>query len=241
MIELMIPCDGAAPYGDLVIASGPSGCGKDTVIRRAMEMLEGRRSMRTGIVVSCTTRGPRENLKNYVEKHGVDYFFMSDREFEDTVRAGRFLEYNGVHGDRYGTPLDEIDRLRSEGCEHIFLNIDPNGMRDVTKRYADIPTVFILPPSMHEQLRRLIARATDPIDVIYRRVDDAKRQIPCAHDYDYVIMNDKLEEAANELAAIVEAVHEKRVSGAPVPENVAACAASLHSDMIDGVLKTYYE
>lgn len=208
-------------YFDLIIFSGPSGSGKDTVLRKAGDILY---PTLTGLAVSCTTRAPRTNQKGYTEQYGIDYYFMNEEEFAQRVREGRFLEHNGVLGKHYGTPVEEIDRLRAMGCERIFLNIDPKGMQDITRRYPGIPTVFILPPSEQELRRRLIARETETPEQIEKRIIDARRQIACACDYDYVVMNDDLDRAAAEVAEIIR---------------VSNHTAYHRLEMIDAVLGTF--
>lgn len=181
--------------GRLMIVSGPSGVGKDTLLDKWMEQEKGVRR-----VVACTTRAPRDG-----EVDGEEYIFLSHAEFERRVKAGKFLEHKNVHGQYYGTPKDQVDELLSEGFVAI-LKIDVQGALTVMDILPEVCTVFILPPSMEELERRLRSRATEPENKIQLRLQNARDEIAASARYQHRIVNDDLGKAIAELDAIKEAL-----------------------------------
>lgn len=184
--------------GEIFIVSSPSGGGKTTLIRRVIELLaqQGRQAY---FSVSHTTRAPREG-----ERHGVDYYFVSREEFLAMVDRGEFLEYAEVHGNLYGTSWQEIAGKREAGFD-VFLDIDVQGARQVRGKVPDAVKIFIFPPSYEELKRRLEARRQDREDVIRLRMRNALNEMREYGEFDYVIINDRLEVATGELLAIVTA------------------------------------
>jgi guanylate kinase len=176
----------------IVILSGPSGVGKDTVIEawRVVNPLVER-------VVTVTTRRPRSG-----ETHGRDYVFVSDQEFRDMAARGAFLEHKLVHGSWYATPADEVDRLVAEG-KIVVLKIDVQGAAEVKKTLPRTVSVFLLPPSLDELRRRLDRRGTDRQDEVDMRLANAEMEIRSAHEYDHQVVNDNLEETVRRLESIV--------------------------------------
>ncbi len=179
--------------GRLVILSGPSGVGKDTLINTWAA-----RNPRVERVVAYTTRQPREG-----EIAGMDYHFVSEREFGDLAEAGHFLEYKSVFGNFYATPLKDMEAMLSEG-KIAVLKIDVQGALSVMELRPDALSVFILPPSAEELERRILDRGTDDPLVIKRRLEHARDEIALAHHYRYRVFNESVEEAVDQLEKIVD-------------------------------------
>ena len=186
---------------DLFIISGPSGCGKDSVIEKVLDNIEN-----AACAISCTTREPRTKKNGEKERHGVDYFFIDRKTFENKETDGDFLESAAVHnGDLYGTPYEHVKMLRLNGKHPIILNIDPQGAMQVKEQYSAATTIFLLPPSAQELRRRLEERASETPEKISQRMCDATKQIEYAYDYDYIVLNDTIEQAAKRILHIIEA------------------------------------
>jgi len=179
----------------LLIISSPSGAGKTTLTRDLLEHFP-----ELTFSVSHTTRGPRAN-----ERDGQDYHFVSRQEFQALVDAGRFAEWAQVHGNFYGTSLDEIERARAEGKAGILFDIDYQGAHQIKAARPSAVGVFVLPPSMEELKVRLRTRGSDDQDAIERRFQNARQEIEHFELFDYVIVNDDLEHAKTRLRSIVYA------------------------------------
>jgi len=180
--------------GLVFILSAPSGAGKTTLIRKVMAEVSGLR-----FSVSFTTRPPRSG-----EEEGKDYHFVSPSFFMEMVRKGEFLEWAEVLGNYYGTRLPDLDKLSAEGKD-LILDIDIQGTRRVLSQMNHAIAVFILPPSPEALRERLVGRGLDSPEVIERRLANAKKEIEEAHRYHYVIVNERLEEAAATLKAVIVA------------------------------------
>lgn len=178
--------------GFLVVLSGPSGVGKNTVLNAVLPEVPD-----LHYSVSVTTRAPRPG-----EVHGRDYFFVTDEEFDEMIRTGRLLEWAEFVGRRYGTPRDYIERCLDEGLT-VIMDIDIQGARQIRERMKEAILVFLWPPSMQELSRRIHGRGQDSQDVITRRLSWARQELEAVTEYDYVIVNDDLEKAAAELRAII--------------------------------------
>ncbi|MBQ3072034.1 MAG: guanylate kinase, partial [Oscillospiraceae bacterium] len=167
--------------GLLVVVSGPSGVGKSTIIHAVMEKLGN-----AWFSVSATTRAIRPG-----ETDGVDYHFISREAFLQTLEEGGFLEHNSYSGNDnlYGTPMAPILSHLQAG-EHVFLDIDVNGARQVRQRYPAAILVFIAPPSMQALEQRLRARGTNTPEQIARRLATAAIELPQADFYDYIVINE---------------------------------------------------
>ncbi len=190
-----------ARRGLVLILSSPSGAGKTTLTRALVE----ERSLGLAVSVSVTTRARRQS-----EIEGRDYHFIDVEEFESLRDRGDLLEWAEVHGNYYGTPRRPVERTLAAGSDMIF-DIDFQGTRQVkTSLDADVVTVFILPPSLAELKHRLKRRAEDSEDVIERRLAAARIEIERWSEYQYVIVNDDLEQSFNTLKAIVSAERQKR-------------------------------
>jgi len=186
-------------HGLLVIISGPSGVGKGTV-RKALFEMEGHDLVYS---ISMTTRPKREG-----EVDGVDYFFVSVEEFEKRIEEGKFLEYAKFVGNYYGTPKDKIDEQLAKGKE-VVLEIEVQGANQVREKAKDGVFIFIAPPSRDSLYRRLIRRGTENKKSIKKRMDKANREFPLAHQYDYIVVNDEVTNAADRIMAIIRAEHAK--------------------------------
>ncbi|MBQ8536439.1 MAG: guanylate kinase [Clostridia bacterium] len=180
--------------GMLLVISGPSGTGKGTLCEKLL-----RNDPSFYFSVSATTR-PRR----HTETDGVAYHFISEAEYDTLLEQDAFLEHATVHGNRYGTLKSEVYGRLEKG-ENVVLDIDPQGALNVMEKAPDCVSVFILPPSYKALRVRLHTRNTDAPDVIERRLNNAKGEIEKASRYQYNIINDDLELAYSQLAAIVTA------------------------------------
>ncbi len=193
--------------GMLLVLSGPSGTGKGTLCERLM-----RDDPSLAFSVSVTTRAPRDT-----EIDGVHYFFIDDEEYDRLIQEDAFIEHATVHAHRYGTLKSQVDSMMAEG-KNVVLDIDPQGARAVMQKRPDCVSVFILPPS-YEALRvRLHTRNTDDPVEIARRLGNAKGEIEQMHLYQYAVVNDDLELAYTQLAAIVAAEKQRTTRYFPVVE-----------------------
>ena len=177
--------------GNLYIVSAPSGSGKTTLLQHLLKSFTDLR-----FSVSHTTRTPRQG-----EKEGVDYFFTDRMAFLNMVERGDFLEWAEFNGQLYGTTRDFVQQQIENGTD-VILDIDVQGARQV-KAKVDATAIFVLPPSFDELKRRLKARMLEPDDVIHRRLEIAKGEIFFYRDYDYIIINDILENSIRLLESIV--------------------------------------
>lgn len=185
--------------GAILVLSGPSGAGKSSIINEIIYDIG-----ECYFSISTTTRPMREG-----ESDGIHYHFVSEEEFKEDIDEDNFLEYALVHGNYYGTSIKPVRKALKEGKLVIF-DIDVQGNTVVTNRLGDITTsVFITPPTLSELKRRLEARSTDTQEVIDRRVKIAKREIQRISEYDFLIVNDDLEKAADTLRLIANAARLK--------------------------------
>jgi guanylate kinase len=193
----------------LLILSSPSGAGKTTLTRKLEnEFPELRFS------VSHTTRTARLN-----EVDGRDYHFIDRATFEAKVLAGDFLEWAEVHGNLYGTSISEILRAKAQaGCHGMIFDIDYQGARQIRAKEPQVVSVFILPPSMEELLRRLKGRASEAEDVVRKRFAAAEKEIQHYAFFDYLIVNDRLEDAFRQLCSVILAERARRWRQAALAE-----------------------
>lgn len=186
------PIDDAFP----LILAGPSGAGK-TTIRDRILALPGK--PRTVFSVSTTTRAPRPG-----ERDGVDYRFVDREAFAALVEAGAMLEHAEVHGERYGTPRENLERARAQGA-HLLLDIDVQGARQVRLAVPEAVSVFVLPPSGDRILERLRRRGSETAEQLGRRLASARAELAAVTEFDYVVVNDDLEMAVAAIRAVIEA------------------------------------
>lgn len=182
----------AGASGRLVVIAAPSGAGKTSLVRALLETVPGAR-----FSTSYTTREPRQG-----EVHGEDYFFVSGDEFDAMVEGGAFLEHAEVFGNRYGTARSEVSRLTEAGHD-VLLEIDWQGARQVRSASPDCLSIFILPPSVTELEKRLRGRSTDSETTIQRRLGDARDDMTHWDEFDFVVVNDRFDEALAELQDIL--------------------------------------
>ena len=186
-------------YGTVLILSGPSGSGKSTLSSRALAEFPG-----IAFSISCTTRAPRG-----AEKDGVDYYFLTKEKFEEHIAAGDFLEYACVHGNFYGTLRSEVAGRVEEGKD-VLLDIDVQGAEKILEKMKNdtllakcVETLFIAPPSYTELERRLRGRGTDSEESIVKRLGNAKMEMACYNKYDYLVINDDVEEAYENFRSLI--------------------------------------
>ncbi len=179
----------------LVVLSSPSGAGKTTIAERLLA-----RRTDVGRSISATTRAPRSG-----EADGRDYYFVTPADFARREAAGEFLESATYGGNRYGTLRSEVERLRREG-KHALLVIEVAGARQVRRAAPEAGLVFVLPPSGAELVRRLMARNTERPEVVRRRLEIAGDELGAAPEYDWLLLNDQLEQAVTELGRVLDGV-----------------------------------
>ena len=196
--------------GILVVLSGPSGAGKGTVLAEYF-----RGEPRTDLSVSATTRHPRPG-----ERDGVDYHFITREEFEGMIARGEVVEYTCYNGNYYGTPAEPIRRSLEAGRD-VILEIEVDGAAQVRRKFPEALTVFVLPPSFEELRRRLTGRGTETGEEVRARLETARKELALASQYDYILVNDRVEEAAAALGDIIRAAH---------------CARRFNQELIDGIL-----
>lgn len=185
--------------GNLVIVSGPSGAGKGTLVRELATRVPD-----SWCAISATTRAPRPG-----EREGIDYFFLTTEEFESHERTGDFLETAEVHGNRYGTLRSAVQERLSSGLT-VLLEIDPQGAQQVKRVMPEAVLVFIEAPSMEELRRRIEARGAEDADQIETRMRTAIEEMKIAGTYDFVVINEDVSKAAEQLARIVRRLSEER-------------------------------
>ena len=183
----------AGGRGRLFVVSAPSGAGKTSLVKALME-----REPRIRFSVSYTTRKPRQN-----EIPGRDYHFVSMERFAEMVAQNEFLEHAQVFDNHYGTGVRAVQEALTNG-EQLLLEIDWQGARQVRARLPEARAIFILPPSRAALEQRLKARSTDTPAVIERRLKDAAQDLTHWSEFDYVVINDRFEQALEDLQAIVE-------------------------------------
>lgn len=180
--------------GFLLVISGPSGSGKGTVCKEVLEQNED-----VVFSISSTTRRPRVG-----EVDGVNYFFWDMDKFQDTIKNNGFLEYAKVHNNYYGTPKDFVLEEIDKG-EIVLLEIDVQGALQIKKNYKNVVFVFLLPPTMNELKNRIIKRGTETEEDINRRFKNAFEELNFVGEYDYFVINDRIEEAVKNINHIIQA------------------------------------
>ena len=179
--------------GTLFVLSGPSGAGKGTIRARVFEALDG-----LSYSVSCTTRAPREG-----ERDGVDYRFITPEDFAARIAAGDFLEWADVHRHRYGTLKSDVEKVLNEGKD-MFLEIDVRGALQVKKKMPEAVTLFVVPPSIEVLEERLRGRRSEGEAELRLRLRNAVEEMKQRDLYDFVVVNDSLDEAVKRVCRFVE-------------------------------------
>ncbi len=180
--------------GQLIVVSGPSGVGKGTVLKEYLNSRDG-----IAYSVSATTRQPRPG-----EENGIHYYFLSREEFERTAAEGGMLEYASYNGNYYGTPKAPVEQQRNQGND-VVLEIEVQGALQVKKSCPDALLIFVAPPSFEELKNRLAGRQTEDAKTVENRLNIARQELMCAGEYDYIIVNDTVEQAVQRLGQIISA------------------------------------
>ena len=181
--------------GKIIILSAPSGSGKSTIIRRLMEIAD----LCLGFSVSATSRKPRGD-----ERDGVEYYFLSEKEFKERAERGEFVEWEEVYpGTCYGTLLSEVTRVTHAG-RNLIMDVDVKGALNIKEFFGEKAlALFIMPPSKEELEKRLRSRSTDSEDSILKRLAKADFEMGFAPEFDDVVVNDNLEAAVNKTASLI--------------------------------------
>lgn len=185
--------------GILIVLSGFSGAGKGTLVKELMKTYEN-----YALSISMTTRKPREG-----EVHGREYFFTERESFEEKIAQNGLIEYAEYCGNYYGTPRDYVEEMLAAGRD-VLLEIEIQGMHKVKKMFPDMLTLFVTPPSIAELEKRLRGRGTETEEVIRKRLARAAEEAKGMEDYEYLVVNDDLQECVEEIHSIVKAA--KRAS-----------------------------
>ena len=184
--------------GSLFMVSGPSGCGKGTILAEILKQ------DKVYYSISATTRNPRVG-----EVDGVNYHFLSKEKFEELIKNDGMLEYASYCDNYYGTPRKPVEDMLNAG-KHVILEIEVQGAMNVMKKCPDAVSIFILPPSIKELRRRLKKRGTETDDVIEKRLAQAEREIKMAENYDYIMINGELELAVQDLLSVIRSQELKK-------------------------------
>lgn len=180
--------------GKLFILTGPSGVGKGTVLARVREQLP-----ELYLSISATTRDPREG-----EVDGVNYYFLTKEQFEQKIAQNGFLEHAQFSGNHYGTPAAPVDEQLEAG-RNVMLEIEVQGAMQVKEQRPDTVRIFIAPPSFEELEQRLRGRGTESEEKVIKRLETAKHELTLAPEFDYIVVNREVEQAAADVLAIIRA------------------------------------
>jgi guanylate kinase len=193
--------------GLLFIISGPAGSGKGTIVSRVRELAQ------FDFSVSATTRAPRPG-----EEHGVHYYFIDKTEFEGKIEAGEMLEYAQYVGNYYGTPKKPVEDALAAG-RNIVLDIEVKGALQVKEKMPEAVMIYILPPDYETLLSRIRGRGTETEEVIQKRMNEARNEIRTFPKYDYVVINDTVEKAAQDVLSILRTENMKTFRNLDIQEN----------------------
>lgn len=187
-----------------IVISGPSGVGKGTICERLLQDMDG-----IALSISCTTRAPRPRKDGTMEEHGVEYYYLSEEEFMARVQEGDFMEYAGVHGKHYGTSRGFVDQMKKDGKD-VLLEIEMQGALKVKAADPEAVLIYILPPDFETLKNRLLGRKSETEEQAAKRLSDAKEQLSYAYAYDYVVLNDDLDTAVEDVKGIIRACRHKK-------------------------------
>ena len=193
--------------GLLFIISGPAGSGKGTIVSRVRELAQ------FDFSVSATTRSPRPG-----EEHGVHYYFIDKTEFEGKIEAGEMLEYAQYVGNYYGTPKKPVEDALAAG-RNIVLDIEVKGALQVKEKMPEAIMIYVLPPDYETLLARIRGRGTETEEVIQKRMNEARNEIRTFPKYDYVVINDTVEKAAQDVLSILRTENMKTFRNLDIQEN----------------------
>lgn len=178
-----------------MVVSGPAGVGKGTVVKRACEMAEGK----IHLSVSATTRAPRP-----IDSEGVTYYFKTKDEFREMIAQNQVLEWAEYVGNYYGTPRQPVEDALSRG-QDVILEIEVQGAMQIKKNFPEAVLTFIAPPSYEELESRLRGRGTETEEQILSRLETAKGELALMGEYDYIIVNDEIEQASRDILTVLRA------------------------------------
>lgn len=179
--------------GQLFVISGPSGVGKGTIVNKLVKILPDLEHS-----ISATTRKPRKG-----EIDRKDYYFISEKEFDNKIKRGEFLEWAEVYSQKYGTQKKEVDKsLKNQ--KNVILDIDVRGALQIKKKIRSATLIFVAPSSLEALSQRLKLRGTDNTKAISERLKDAEEELSFINKYDYVVTNDKLDKAVREVKNIIK-------------------------------------
>ena len=184
--------------GILAVVSGFSGAGKGTIMKELLKQYDN-----YALSISATTRQPREG-----EMHGREYFFMSKEEFEQLIKEEKLIEYASYVGNYYGTPSSFVEEQRDAGKD-VILEIEVQGALQVKEKFPDTVLLFVTPPSAAELVSRLRGRGTETEEVISKRMEQAVTESALMNKYDYLVINDSLQEAVETMHNILQMEHDK--------------------------------
>lgn len=201
-----------------IVVSGPSGVGKGTICERLLKEMD-----ELALSVSCTTRAPRPRKDGTMEEHGVEYYYLSEEEFAKRVQEGDFMEYAGVHGKHYGTSVGFVGEMKKAGKD-VLLEIEMQGALQVKTADPEAVLIYILPPDFETLKNRLLGRKSETEEQVQKRLGDAKNQLSYAYTYDYVVVNDDLDTAVEEVKGIIKACRHKR---------------SMHKQLLDDIFHSF--
>jgi len=180
--------------GILIVISGPSGAGKGTLAKALMRKREG-----IELSISATTREKRPG-----EHDGVTYYYLQEEEFLGKINQGLFLEYAKVYDHYYGTIKEKVLQALENNID-VILEIDIQGALQIKQSYSDAVFIFVLPPSLEVLKERIFCRDREPLEEIEKRLNEVKNELTYIDEYDYVVINDEIEEAVRQLECIIEA------------------------------------
>lgn len=178
--------------GNLIVVSGPSGAGKGTICQALF-----RQHSDLQYSISATTRAPRNG-----ERDGINYLFIAKDKFEEMIANDDLLEWAEVYGNYYGTPRSYVTRMMAEGKD-VVLEIDTQGALQVKEKFPEGIFIYIVPPSLEELSKRIYGRGTDEPEVIKKRLSCAKEELACAAEYNYLVVNDQLEQAVAKVHSVI--------------------------------------